>query len=242
MSADVLTFLQGDSSGVKRDMIARCYYEVAQGDPTSGPVAFAVLLDACAEQFAQTPGKVREAIEHFRVLLVQADKLESKLRDRVETSNDKVILSFKEETRRAHEAWRQTINYSAFIKEEAQLLASGMKPIINSAEQIADDFRSIKGDLKLHHESTEKMLGGVEVLKVIHQENQTLIQRLSKEARANWMTMGYFAGFLLAMIVPPPSSWWLDALLVFGPVALLQWFSRLGWEKKRGTEAVKSGG
>jgi Na+-translocating ferredoxin:NAD+ oxidoreductase RnfD subunit len=86
------------------------------------------------------------------------------------------------------------------------------------------------------------MLSGVEVLKVIHQENQTLIQRLSKEARANWMTMGYFAGFLLAMIVPPPSSWWLDALLVFGPVALLQWFSRLGWEKKRGTEAVKSGG
>ena len=55
MSAAALTFLQGDSTGAKRDMIARYYYEVAQGDPRSGPVAFAVLLDACAEQFAKTP-------------------------------------------------------------------------------------------------------------------------------------------------------------------------------------------
>ena len=61
MSDPVLTYLQGDSQGVKRDMIARYYYEVAQGDPKSGPVAFAVLLDACVEQFAKTPKELADA-------------------------------------------------------------------------------------------------------------------------------------------------------------------------------------
>jgi hypothetical protein len=49
MSDEALTYLQGDSRGPKRDLIARCYYEVAQGDPKSGPVVFAVLSNAAAE-------------------------------------------------------------------------------------------------------------------------------------------------------------------------------------------------
>ena len=44
MSDKVLTYLQGDSQGARRDLIAHCYYDAAQGDPKSGPVVFAVLL------------------------------------------------------------------------------------------------------------------------------------------------------------------------------------------------------
>src|ERR1017187_8166661 len=101
MSDKVLTYLQGDSQGARRDLIAHCYYDAAQGDPKSGPVVYAVLLDACAESFAKTPQELREANEYFRLLLGEARDFERKLRDRVETSNASVILSFKDETRRA---------------------------------------------------------------------------------------------------------------------------------------------
>jgi hypothetical protein len=73
----------------------------------------------------------------------------------------------------------------------------------------------------------------------MHEENVTLMKTMTKEARVNWMMAGYFVGLLLAMIVPPPSSRWLEGLLVFAPVALLQWLSRLSWEKRRGKEPVK---
>jgi hypothetical protein len=55
---------------------------------------------------------------------------------------------------------------------------------------------------------------------------------LSKEARVNWLTAGYFAGLLLAAILPSPSWWWIDGLLIFMPAGLLQWLSRRSWQKK----------
>ena len=126
MSDEALTYLQGDSRGPKRDLIARCYYEVAQGDPKSGPVVFAVLSNAAAEQFAKTPEELREANECLRLLLGEARDFEKKLRDRVETSNATVILSFKDETRRAREAWQETINQAEYVRERARLLADDM--------------------------------------------------------------------------------------------------------------------
>jgi|ERR1700722_4535151 len=120
MSDEALTYLQGHSQGAKRDMIARFYYEVAQGDPKSGPVAFAVLLNASAEQFARTPLELREANEYFRLLLGQARDFERKMLDRVETSNATVILSFKDETHRAREAWQETLNQAEYVRERAR--------------------------------------------------------------------------------------------------------------------------
>ena len=96
MSDPVLTYIQGDSTGAKRDIIARCYYEVAQGDPKSGPVAFAVLLDACAEQFAKTPKELADATTRFDRVVAEAREFERKLMDRVEKSNASVIAAFKD--------------------------------------------------------------------------------------------------------------------------------------------------
>jgi hypothetical protein len=70
----------------------------------------------------------------------------------VETSNATVILSFKDETRRAREAWQETINQAEYVRERAKLLAHDMEAVITSAKRIAGDFSTLKGDLKLHHE------------------------------------------------------------------------------------------
>jgi len=108
MSDPVLTYLQGDSQGAKRDMIAQYYYEVAQGDPKSGPVAFAVLLNACAEQFAKTPKELADATTRFDRVVAEAREFERKLMDRVEKSNASVIAAFKDETARANLALQIT--------------------------------------------------------------------------------------------------------------------------------------
>jgi hypothetical protein len=139
MSDKVLTYLQGDSQGARRDLIAHCYYDAAQGDPKSGPVVFAV-------------------------------------------------------------------------------------------KQIADDFRTLKGDLKLHHESTKAIAEGVAEIKTIHQDNQDLVKHFLKQARFNWLTIGFLGGIIfdsLANEVPAPH--WM-ALFAFAIGAgLLQWLFRHSW-------------
>jgi hypothetical protein len=82
MSQEVLTYLQGKSTGARRDLIARCYYEVVQGDPKSAPVAFAVLLDACAEQFATTPNELRGLTSDFMAAVNAARQLEHRVIER----------------------------------------------------------------------------------------------------------------------------------------------------------------
>ena len=76
MSDEALTYLQGDSTGAKRDMIALCYYELAQGDPKSGPVRFAVLLTACAEQVARLPGELHQTNGEFKKLLAEGREID----------------------------------------------------------------------------------------------------------------------------------------------------------------------
>jgi hypothetical protein len=227
MSDDILSYLQGDSRGPKRDMIARCYYEVAQGDPKSGPVAYAVLLDACAEQFAKTPGELREATEYLRLLLAQAGEFERKLRDRVETSNATVIMSFRDETRRAREAWDATIKEVEYVRQRAKLLAGQMEPVIAASQQIASDFGAVKGDLKLHHEYTTKIVDGVEAIKVMHQENQALVKHLTRQARFNWLTLGFLGGIIFDVIASqlqmPQWAGWVVLGLGAGS---LQWLYR----------------
>jgi len=227
MSDEALTYLQGDSQGAKRDMIARFYYEVAQGDPKSGPVAFAVLLKAGAEQFAQTPAELREANEYFRLLLGQAREFERKMLDRVETSNATVIVSFKDETRRAREAWQETINQAVYVRERATLVAHDMEGVVDSAKQIANDFRTLKGDLKLHHESTKAIAEGVADIKTIHQDNQNLVKYFVKQARFNWLTIGFLGGIIFDSIVNEiPSPHWMPRVAFAIGAGLLQWLFR----------------
>ena len=230
MSDEALTYLQGDSQGAKRDMIARFYYEVAQGDPKSGPVAFAVLLKAGAEQFAQTPAELREANEYFRLLLGQAREFERKMLDRVETSNATVIVSFKDETRRAREAWQETINQAEYVRERAKQLAHDMEAVITSAKRIAGDFSTLKGDLKLHHESTIKIAEGVAKVETMHQDNQDLVKYFVKQARFNWLTIGFLGGIIFDSIANEiPAPHWLPLVVFAVGAGWLQWLFREFW-------------
>ena len=230
MSDDALTYLLGNSRGPKRDMIARCYYEAAQGDPKSGPVVFAVLSNAAAEQFAKTPEELREANECLRLLLGEARDFEKKLRDRVETSNATVILSFKDETSRAREAWQETINQAEYVRERAKLLADDMEAVVTSAKRIAGDFSTLKGDLKLHHESTIKIAEGVAKVETMHQDNQDLVKYFVKQARFNWLTIGFLGGIIFESIsnaVPAPG--WLPLVVFAVGAGWLQWLFREFW-------------
>ena len=230
MSDDALTYLQGDSRGPKRDLIARCYYEAAQGDPKSGPVVFAVLSNAAAEQFAKTPEEMREANECLRLLLGEARDFEKKLRDRGEASNATVILSFKDETRRAREAWQETINQAEYVRERAKLLAQDMEGVISSAKRIAGDFGTLKSDLKLHHESTVKIVEGVARVETMHHDNQDLVKYFVKQARFNWLTIGFLGGIIFDSIaneIPAPT--WLPLVVFAVGAGLLQWLFREFW-------------
>jgi hypothetical protein len=230
MSDEALTYLQGDSRGPKRDLIARCYYEVAQGDPKSGPVVFAVLSNAAAEQFAKTPEELRETNECLRLLLGEARDFEKRLRDRVETSNATVIISFKDETHRAREAWQETINQAEYVRERAKQLTHDMEAVITSAKRIADDFRTLKGDLKLHHESTKTIAEGVADVKAIHQDNQDLVKYFVKQARFNWLTIGFLGGIIFDSIANEiPAPHWLPLVVFAVGAGLLQWFFREFW-------------
>src|ERR1700677_1887867 len=157
MSDEALTYLQGDSRGPKRDLIARCYYEVAQGDPKSGPVVFAVLLDAAAEQFAKTPQELLGVVTEFRKLLAEGREMEARIRERVELSNYGVVAEFKDETRRASTALRETVDQTNRMGEKAARIAREMEPVIATVKQIAGDLPPVADDLKQHRESAKEI-------------------------------------------------------------------------------------
>jgi hypothetical protein len=130
MSQEVLTYLQGESTGAKRDLIARCYYEVAQGDPKSAPVAYAVLLDACAEVFAKTPNILRGLTSDFMSAVTNARQLEQRVIERQEKNHANVIAEFKDETARASLTLRETALEAKATVVQAERLHGEMKPVI----------------------------------------------------------------------------------------------------------------
>jgi hypothetical protein len=238
MSNDVLSYLQGDSQGAKRDMIARCYYEVAQGDPKSGPVAFAVLLDACAEQFARTPKELADATVRFDGVMAQVREFERRLIERVEKSNASVVAAFKDETARARDAWSETMQQANRAGTNARETANEMKPVIAATKEIGRDLRelkanlqTLKADLKIHDDSHQKMVEVGDKIFVVYEGVQETAKRMMKEFRANWITIGIFAGFTIGgACAQLQFPWWGFLLSICGAVGLLQLLSRQSWD------------
>ena len=228
MSDKVLTYLQGDSQGARRDLIAHCYYDAAQGDPKSGPVVFAVLLDACAEQFAKTPQELLGVVTEFRKLLAEGREMEARIRERVELSNYGVVAEFKDETRRASDTLREIVNLGNVIIERAKKIDEKLKPVVANLERIGVDLYLLKDDLKENRESTRRMVEEAAEMRTIHQENQALVMRLGKESRANWITFGLLAGICLSAVFTM-LPWWGGSLSFVVVIALIQWLSRQSW-------------
>jgi hypothetical protein len=229
MSDQVLTYLQGDSQGAKRDMIARCYYEVAQGDPKSGPVAFAVLLNASAEQFAKTPEELYAVITQLQKVVTNAADLERRLVERQDQQNTAVVAGFKDETRRAIDTLREIVGLANITLDRAKQIDETLKPIRLTLERISHDLYLLQFELREYRESAQRTEASALKIEVMHQENHALMLRSSKEARANWITIGLLAGILLAALVSQ-LLWWEALLVLAAIIGLIQGLSRVDWK------------
>jgi uncharacterized protein (UPF0335 family) len=245
----LLDFLTDGLIGRERDAVTRAFYGYASGDPNSEPVGISVLLTACMRQLARVPEKLQNGTASFQKVVAEARALEKGIIERVGRENATVLVEFKDETRRAITAWNETITRALRMEENAREMANDMKPVVASAKQIAQDVQTLKGDLKLHEESTGKIADGVEAIKIIHQESQALIKRVSKEARANWITVGLASGMALAYALDQSQApSWAQFIFFVVIAGTIQGFSRFSWNfvrrwtGKRKTPAAKAGG
>jgi hypothetical protein len=229
MSDKVLTYLQGDSQGARRDLIAHCYYDAAQGDPKSGPVVFAVLLDACAEQFAKTPQELVKATADFQQVVTKATDLERRMIERTDQNNAAVVAEFKDETRRANDTLREIVGLGNITIDRGKRIDQQLKPIATHLERIGVDLYLLKDDLKDNRESAKRTAEAAEKIQTMHLENQALVMRLGNESRANWITVGLLAGICLSAVFTL-LPWWGGSLAFVAAIGLVQWLSRLSWD------------
>ena len=229
MSDEALTYLQGDSQGARRDLIAHCYYDAAQGDPKSGPVVFAVLLDACAEQFAKTPQELVKATADFQQVVTKATDLERRMIERTDQNNAAVVAEFKDETRRANDALREIVGLGNITIDRGKRIDQQLKPIATHLERIGVDLYLLKDDLKDNRESARRTAEAADKIQTLHQENQALVKRLGKESRANWITVGLLAGICLSAVFTL-LPWWGGSLAFVAAIGLVQWLSRQSWD------------
>ena len=229
MSDKVLTYLQGDSQGARRDLIAHCYYDAAQGDPKSGPVVFAVLLDACAEQFAKTPQELVKATADFQQVVTKATDLERRMIERTDQNNAAVVAEFKDETRRANDTLREIVGLGNITIDRGKRIDQQLKPIATHLERIGVDLYLLKDDLKDNRESARRTAEAADKIQTLHQENQALVKRLGKESRANWITVGLLAGICLSAVFTL-LPWWGGSLAFVAAIGLVQWLSRQSWD------------
>jgi hypothetical protein len=219
--SDALTYLQGDAPGPKRDLIARYYYEVAQGDPNSSPVAFAVLLEASAEQFAKTPEELGRITADFRKLLTEGRGMEARIRERVELSNAGVIASLKEEGNRiAGNLQAASHQHSKMIGEAHQLVVFTQK-VLDQGEILLTELRLIRAELIRNGEATKNVAVATENNKAISQSIEEVVSTLTIAAELNWMTIGVGIGFVLT-IIAMQLALWLALLMFVLAIGLLQ--------------------
>jgi hypothetical protein len=227
MSADLLTFLQGESRGPKRDMIARCYYEVAQGDPKSGPVAYAVLLDACAECFATVPKEMREANEYFRLLLGQAREFESKLLARIQEHNERLMAEFKEEVAQTTTSLRAAKDIHQDIAGRSRETVSAIREVNEQVRSLSGDLYSLKLELQRYKGCTEQTAETAKGIAQTHEVTKQIVKDVTDTASIHWMSIGVGIGFILALIaVKFP---WLGLSLLALAIGFLQWMARELW-------------
>jgi hypothetical protein len=229
MSNDLLDFLTDGLYGKQRDAVTQAFYEYASGDPQSAPVGMAVLLTACGRRLAQAPEELRAVSADFKKLLAEGREMEARIRERVELSNAGVIAEFRDETRRASTALRETFQYAKDAGESAKNTVQELRPVIVEVRKLADDVTLLRQELKIHDGSHLQMVECANRIEAAEEKIQHTVIRSSKESRANWITLGLMVGiFLSALFSQLP--WW-GALLAFaGIIGLLQWLSRQSWD------------
>ena len=234
---DPLTYLQGDSEGPKRDLIAKYYYQVAQGDPNSSPVAFAVLLDACAEQLGKVPEELQQATAEFKKTVAEARDLERRVIERTDKSNASVIAAFREETHRAHTAWTETFQYAQTATEKAERLAKAITPLTLSAGELAGEFHVLRGDLRQHRESVSQQADIAEKVRSIQADSLAVVKRLTRQSQTNRVTIGVLFGMMAygfgEQSMPPDLPFFYRMGILVTGLAVIQWLVNTAWNALR---------
>jgi len=108
-----------------------------------------VLLTACMRKLAQVPERLKSGTAEFQGVVAEARALEKGLIERVSRENASVVSALKDEMYRAVTAWYETITRAMRLEEKAHAMTDELKPVVTSATQIAQDFQTLKGDLKV---------------------------------------------------------------------------------------------
>ena len=226
---DLLGFLVEGLIAPQRDLVTRAFYLRVQGDPNSGPVNDAVLLTAFSRRVALVPRELKEANVEFSKLLAGGREMEARIRERVELSNAGVIADFKDETRRAQEAWRETFRHAKEAGECAKDTTKESRAILVEMRMLANDLTRLRQDLKIRDDSHEKIVESVQNIETACQGTHDTVQHLTKECRANWTTIGFLLGLVLTAVtfhLP-----WKEGLLILAAsIGLIQWLSRQSWD------------
>jgi hypothetical protein len=233
---ELLGFLLEGLNGRQRDLVARAFYLYAQGDPASAPVNEATLLIACSRRVSQAPNELRDVCVDFRKLLEKGRDMEARIRERVELSNAGVVADFKDETRRAQETWRETFRYAKAATEGAEETSKAMQPVLKETRMLATDVALLRQDLALlreelqrNDESHRKTAESANKIETAYQGVQKIVSHLTKEVRANWLTIGFLGGIpVISTALRLP--WWEGLPLLAATVCLIQWLLRQSWD------------
>jgi len=232
---ELLGFLLEGLNGGQRDVVTRAFYLYAQGDPASAPVNEGVLHIACSRRLNLATKEFQAGLIDYRKLLERSRDMEANVRERVELSNAGVIADFKDETRRAQEAWRETFRYAKAAGESAEEAGRELRPVVTETRLLAkevtllrNDVALLRQDLKRDEDNHRKTAASAEKIEAAYKGIQEIVQHSTKEARANWITVGFLGGIpvsLTAYHLP----WYEGLPILAATVGLIQWLSRQSW-------------
>jgi hypothetical protein len=254
--ARLLDFLTDNIVGRERDAVTRAFYEYAEGDAHSHPVGLAILLIACARQMAQLPENVRDTVKELRTMAERVAQMETDLLGKLTKENhatyaaiqqeaaqllsglrtelSQSVSTFSHENHRAQLAWNEVVKGLGVVLAESQRIYPRLTTMVESAQTIEDKCTSLQGDLKLHALSDQRILEALESLLAAYQndrkqvqETSTLLKIWAPQAQANWTSLSYVAGFVLAAFSVYWPWWGMWTAFAAG-IILLQGISRRG--------------
>lgn len=231
MNDRALTYLQGDSYGQKRDLIARCYYQVAQGDPDSGPVAFAVLIRAGAEQLGKMPTELADITASFQKVVTDAADIERRMMERVDRNNAAVVAGFQDETRRATDTLRDIIAHSHITVERVKMIDQTLKPLAVSLERIADKVYLLNENLRENHEAATKTAEATDKIHKVYETTLEPVKALTREVRYLLATGGFLGGLLFDQLANQTELLpWVGLAALFLILGWIQYLLRKSWK------------
>jgi hypothetical protein len=231
MNDRALTYLQGDSYGQKRDLIARCYYQVAQGDPDSGPVTFAVLIRAGAEQFAKTPQELANLTASFQKVVADAVEIERRMMERVDRNNAAVVAGFKDEIRRATDTLQDIVGHSNITLERTKKIDEKLKPLVADLERIADKVYLLNENLRENHEAATKTAEAADKIQNVYDTTLEPVKRLTHDVRFLLASGGFLGGMLFDQLANQTELLpWTGLVALFLILGWIQYLLRKSWK------------